>query len=410
VTNQFKNVVLSPQHSQALLHRAEAEGLVARLGARTKNTISLSFEITNSLAQQAIDSILSHDKIILTGVWAGEYDFSTLESEDLFAAEPVNWSSAFKSIGNEIVYPSPQLNQIAERSLILEPLLLKWFWNYLCNYPEYSKKIPKDLRRVHGKGFVTPKNPEFYDFLKRMSLTTRRHVWRLGMLTLADSSVIERNEHLLSKTYKWGFKDELNNFGLVFFLRKAYPVLWELFAVWEVLATEHYIQTARQNNACMMHGSKSLSYELLGQDEVLYRIGQLKTKGVAAVRFQLNAADNSKRTQLSLKEALQIRKHREIQEFRKLIEEITRVSYQGQGAMLSKAAKEVTKATQKMSSIKRISQIAKVTTYLSLPIAIAETLLSLPPIAGLALSGTSTIVTYTSQRLTRHHSWVSRIR
>jgi hypothetical protein len=133
--NRFKNVVLSDRHSQALLERAVAEGFIGKTGKSFRRTTS-PVSTSKMLAEEVINAVLSHERIILTGVWPEDYDFRLLESEDLFAAPPANLSSALLSIGNEIKKPSPTMDQLAERALILEPLLLKWFWNYLCSYSE----------------------------------------------------------------------------------------------------------------------------------------------------------------------------------------------------------------------------------------------------------------------------------
>jgi hypothetical protein len=229
------------------------------------------------------------------------------------------------------------------------------------------------------------------------------------MIFQANSSALDNNKHLLNRAERWLVKDQKNT-ELFAFLWAAFPILWELLAVLEILKVEHCIQIARENDACMMHSSKTLSYERLGTDEILYRMGDLRLKSIAALRFELNKVDKMNHTKLSLKEALSLRKKPELKEFRGLVGEVIEFAHQGQSAMLAKATQEVRNATRKMSTIKKIGQISKVATYLSVPIGIAEMLLALPPILGLTVSGTSTIVMCSTEKLKRKHSWVTQIR
>jgi len=82
----------------------------------------------------------------------------------------------------------------------------------------------------------------------------------------------------------------------------------------------------------------------------------------------------------------------------------------GNEKMITQAVNNVSKANKELLRLKQYEKVSKWTTYLSIPIAVSEIVMQLPPILGMSLAGIGTSATLKAEHSKKQSGWVSVIR
>ena len=102
---------------------------------------------------------------------------------------------------------------------------------------------------------------------------------------------------------------------------------------------------------------------------------------------------------------------KDIIRLRTVIDELEHVLREhGKEKMLIEASNNIKKASKELAKTDKLDGISKWATYLSVPTAIAETVLSLPPILGVGLGVAGTYTTKRKSNIEKKNNWLSVIR
>lgn len=82
----------------------------------------------------------------------------------------------------------------------------------------------------------------------------------------------------------------------------------------------------------------------------------------------------------------------------------------GKEKMIIEASNNIKKASKELAKTDKLDEVSKWATYLSVPTTVVETILSLPPIAGLSLGIAGTYTTKKANDIKRKNNWLSVIR
>lgn len=78
--------------------------------------------------------------------------------------------------------------------------------------------------------------------------------------------------------------------------------------------------------------------------------------------------------------------------------------------MIIEASSNIAKASKELSKTDKLDEVSKWTTYLSVPVAVTEIILSAPPVAGISPGIIGTYSTKKSNDIKRKNNWISVIR
>lgn len=139
------------------------------------------------------------------------------------------------------------------------------------------------------------------------------------------------------------------------------------------------------------------------EDAIVYR----------TLRAELNKLIGSLPHADSLEDIFRLKeKYRsDINRLRSVIDELEYVLREsGHKKMIEKAAKDISKASKELEKTEKLDKVSTWSTYLSIPVAVAETILSAPPIAGISLGTLGVYATKKSNNIKKENNWISIIR
>lgn len=115
----------------------------------------------------------------------------------------------------------------------------------------------------------------------------------------------------------------------------------------------------------------------------------------------------------SLEEIFRIKEKykKDIKRLKIVIDELEEVLKKyGKEKMIIEASSNIAKASKELAKTDKLDKVSKWTTYLSVPVAVTETILSAPPITGISLGVIGTYLTKKSNDIKRKNNWMSVIR
>lgn len=390
--SSYRNVLLSTTHSRALLELGIREGLVqaddaTERTARRKNATSL-------LTNQAADSLLLHEQIVLNIPGDGLYDLAKLDSEGVLATQPIRQDipRIFAPYGGELEVESDAFRALAERAILFEPFLLREVWQYVMKMPS----LMEDKR--------------LFNQMRALPWATRRHVWRLGCLTYSNTAlndVYARQRVFLADSLGWWSKHQAD-----------YARYWEHaelgvffgIVIAASLLSQRY-EVAREHNACVLVDRRALVMRSPITAWVRdTAAASSKIEALATLRLVLGQSEaNARRRQLSLREILTLRKARDIVCLREAVDQVAVAIVSGDRSAVAVAAREVVRAERALQRSRNFGWLSRISTYVSVPLSVAELLLLAPPVASLSIAAAGVAGQLGSDIVGQKHSWVTRV-
>lgn len=101
----------------------------------------------------------------------------------------------------------------------------------------------------------------------------------------------------------------------------------------------------------------------------------------------------------------------EIKRLRSVIDELEYILREfGRKKMIESAISDIKKASKELEKIDKLDKVSKWTTYLSIPITVAETVLSIPPVTGITLGVLGVYATTKTNNIKKRNNWISVVR
>lgn len=345
---------------------------------------------TEQQNQKLYQMLLLHDEII--------FPYGILDNVDLAAISKYFKSTVLDSLDvvkeyNLNYYQNVEMTRKEDELFVeyMKPAIMDVLVIDLC--PKYYIK----------KGILS--NEEFISYMIDCAFEKDKNFEHIN--NTVYSNLKENVELFVAKAYKPYYVDAPRNptEKLDCYLREFYQDIFDVFyrALWEVKQSN--------DNDCLLYNSY---YEVnyLGVQKRSYNV-TTEEEIYKNIRININDKIRQLPKMMSFDELLRIKdKHKkDIKRLRQVIDEFEqRILLEGNTNIIQHIDQDIEKAIKELNKSEIVSKVSSMATYASLPISIAETVLSIFPVIGLTTGVVGVATTATTSYFKKQNNWINIVR